>query len=121
MDTKYVLVRLITLLFGESACAKIEKRSDELAKNILDNLKLPEHVTESDIGRSVILTLKELALWMLEQPQNEQFDFDSMNQRFSYNKYDDKIKEVLSDLDRIKKRDDDGGEDVHRHQKGTRE
>ncbi|MAP22803.1 MAG: hypothetical protein CL582_17890 [Alteromonadaceae bacterium] len=46
---------------------------------------------------------------MLEQPQNEQFDFDSMNQRFSYiSKYDDKIKEVLSDLDRIKKRDDDG-------------
>lgn len=109
MDTKYVLIRLITLLFGESTCPKIERRSDELAVNILENLKLPEHVTESDMGRSVTLSLRELVMWMLEQPATEEFDFESMRQRLDFlTRSDEKIHVVIDDLDKMNRRDDDG-------------
>jgi hypothetical protein len=70
MDSKLVLVKIITLLYCESVCHKVRQRSIPLAYDIIARLKLPEQITETDSGRNVIVGLRETVTWMCEQPTN---------------------------------------------------
>lgn len=89
MDSKLVLIKIITLLYCESVCHKVRQRSIPLAHDIIMRLKLPEQVTETDSGRNVIVGLRETVMWMCDQPTDEPFDYYSLSQRVRLNADDD--------------------------------
>lgn len=89
MDTKLILIKAITLLYCESICKRITKRSDELAFEVISRLKLPDKISETNVGRNAIVGLRETLLWMSEHSDEEVFDFNSLVQRVRMNADDD--------------------------------
>lgn len=89
MDSKLVLIKIITLLYCESVCHKVRQRSNPLAHDLIVRLKLPEQVMDTDTGRNTIVGLRETVVWMTDQPENEAFDFNQLAQRVRLNAGDD--------------------------------
>ena len=89
MDSKLVLIKIMTLLYCESVCHKVRQRSNPLAHDLVTRLKLPEQVMDTDTGRNAIVGLRETVLWMIDQPENEAFDFNQLAQRVRLNVGDD--------------------------------
>lgn len=89
MDSKLILVKAVTLLYCESICRRISKRSDELAAEVINRLKVPERVSESSMGRHAIIGLRETLIWMSEHSDEEVFDFNALIQRVRLNADDD--------------------------------
>lgn len=89
MDTKLLLVKAITLLYRESQLGK--RDSNELIKGILTAIKLPESVVETDRGRDVIVSLRNTAYWMCEQPESISYDRSTFLQRIRVACSDDLI------------------------------
>lgn len=108
MDSKLVLIKIITLLYCESICKRISHRSTGLAQDIISRLKLPEQVTETDNGRNVIVGLRETVMWMCDQAENEEFDFNALLQRVRLNAGDDfTVFQAFEDVDRYHNVDDE--------------
>lgn len=89
MDSKLILIKIITLLYCQSICERVRTRSSHLAIDIIDKLKLPETVTETDSGRNIIIALRETALWLAGHDDEAKFDFPSLLQRIRLNAMDD--------------------------------
>lgn len=108
MDSKLVLVKIITLLYCEGICKRISHRSIGLAQDIISRLKLPEQVTETDSGRNVIVGLRETVMWMCDQPEDEPFDFNALLQRVRLNAGDDfTVFQAFEDVERYHDVDDE--------------
>lgn len=88
MDTKLLLVKMISLLYCESLATKVQRRSTDLAATVLQHIKTPEHVTETDQSRATIIGLRETLAWMMDQG-NETYDHNALLQRVRMNANDD--------------------------------
>lgn len=66
MDSKLVLLKLISLIYCETILTNKAKRYDNLAIDLIDRLKLPKFLGDSDMGRSIIISLREFVLWLIE-------------------------------------------------------
>jgi len=103
MDPKLLLVMTITLLYKESLLLnKSAGNSSELAKQLINTIKLPEVVTiDRDTNREVILALRSTVLWMADNSLDYQYDSEELLQRIRVNVGDDQslfdaMKDVVS-------------------------
>lgn len=110
MDPKLALIKIITLLYCESVSTKVKTRSLALAQEVISHLKLPEQITDTDLGRSTIISLRETALWMLNEGMSATFDREHLLNRIRLNANGDgviedtfKIVEGFHELDEEEK------------------
>lgn len=85
MDSKLLLIKIITLLYRESELKDKTNNSIELAKKVISTIKLPESVIDTDDGREVIISLRATAIWMSENPVNHVYDRSMLLQRIRVN------------------------------------
>lgn len=88
MDARLLLIKTITLLYKESLMGDAAGRSNELAKEIVQTLKLPETTMELDKSREILVALRSTVLWMANQADTA-FDRGSLLQRIRVNVADD--------------------------------
>lgn len=83
MDTKLLLIQVITLLFLESLTAtkKGNQSSRALAQKALDYVKPPEAAVLADFSRDPSTKLRDILVWMLHQPENHKFERKDLLQR----------------------------------------
>lgn len=79
MDTKLLLVKVITLLYRENQLKRAP--SLDLVKETLSGVKLPDAVIETDRGRETMVALRATAHWMCEQPENLEYERSTFLQR----------------------------------------
>lgn len=82
MDTKLLLIRIITLLFLESQILKKGNASSRsLAKSALSYIKPPEAAVMADFSKDPLTKLRDILVWMLEQSPDTVFDRNDLLQR----------------------------------------
>lgn len=89
MDSKLVLVKLITLVYLEGSVERHHDRSFDLANQIVSTLKLPEQITETETGRNTIVGLRETIRWMMDEGEKAVYDYSNLLQRVRLNAGDD--------------------------------
>ena len=85
MDSKLLLVKVITLLYRESELENNSNNSADLARSVIASIKLPESVMDTDNGREVLVGLRATALWMTDNPVNHKYDRSVLLQRIRVN------------------------------------
>lgn len=85
MDTKLLLVKLITLLYLESKLPDKSNPSTALATAILTHIKLPDNYTGNDFGRDPLIAMRETARWMVSNPVDTVYDTKEFLQRLRVN------------------------------------
>lgn len=85
MDTKLLLVKLITLLYLESKLPDKSNPSTALATAILTHIKLPDNYTGNDFGRDPLIAMRETARWMVSNPIDTVYDTKEFLQRLRVN------------------------------------
>lgn len=85
MDTKLLLVKIITLLFLESKHPDKTNPSTALITAILTHIKLPENYTTNDFGKDPLISLRETARWMLTNGVEATYDKKELLQRLRVN------------------------------------
>ena len=111
MDAKLLLVKVITLLFRESQNPDKTENSAELVKQIISELKLPDAILDTDKGRETLVSLRQTALWMANNPLQHEYNRAELLQRIRVNCGDDSnLLEAIfegfddiQDLEQIKK------------------
>jgi len=88
MDSKLLIVKIITLLYKESFL-KDSVSSKDLAKEALSLVKIPDGSGEFNTGRDILIALKTTASHMLEEDRQEPYDSDTFLQRIQINCLDD--------------------------------
>lgn len=88
MDSRLLLIKIITLLYKESLVGDSSGRSNELAREAIQSIKLPESVIEMDKSREILVALRSTALWMVGHDETA-FDRDSLLQRIRVNVADE--------------------------------
>lgn len=82
MDSKLLLIKVITLLFLES---QLSKKSNLSSRNIataaLSFIKTPDAAVLTDFSRDSLGHLLEIARWMIATPVTEKFDKSDILQR----------------------------------------
>ena len=82
MDSKLLLIKVITLLFLES---QLSKKSNLSSRNIataaLSFIKTPDAAVLTDFSRDSLGHLLEIARWMIGTPVTEKFDKADILQR----------------------------------------
>lgn len=82
MDTKLLLIRIITILFMESLIFKKGNASSRtLATEALKHVKLQEASVIADFSKDPISKLRDIIIWMLDQSQEHVFDRADLLQR----------------------------------------
>ena len=85
MDTKLLLVKAITLLYRESLMVPRGPGSAALVDNILVVIKLPDSYTTGDFGRDPLVSLRETARVMAQNPVEWVYDKTELLQRLRVN------------------------------------
>ena len=85
MDTKLLLVKLITLLYLESKLPDKSNPSTAVATAILTHIKLPDNYTGNDFGRDPLIAMRETARWMVSNPIDTVYDTKEFLQRLRVN------------------------------------
>lgn len=85
MDTKLLLVKAITLLYRESLMVPRGPGSAPLVDNILVVIKLPDSYTTGDFGRDPLVSLRETARVMAQNPADWVYDKTELLQRLRVN------------------------------------
>jgi len=104
MDAKLLLVKAVTLLFRESQIADYGSGSDDLVRETLNSIKLPESVIETDHGREVLTGLRATVLWLIDRKAERSVDKEALLQRIRVNVGDetwlfDAIEQGIRDID----------------------
>lgn len=108
MDSKLVLVKIITLLYCESLSDKVQQRSTSLCHDIIGRMKISESVTDTDDGRTTLLALRDTANWMIQQPSDYKYDYGSLAQRLRLNAGEDySIVQAFEEVERYSEMDSD--------------
>lgn len=82
MDSKLLLIKVITLLFLESVSNKKNNTSSRgIAKDALTYIKKPDAAVLTDFSRDSLGHLLEIVRWMIDTPANEVFDKNDILQR----------------------------------------
>jgi len=85
MDTKLLLVKLITLIYLESKLDERSNGSTELITSILTHIKLPESYATNEFGKDPLISLRETARWMNANPQDHHYDKHELLQQLRVN------------------------------------
>lgn len=89
MDSKLLLVKIITLLYKESCSPDTSGQSSQLIRSILNTIKFPETGLDVDNSRESLQALRATALWMCENPADHSYDRAALLQRIRVNVGDD--------------------------------
>lgn len=89
MESKLLLVKVITLLYKEALIKEPQARSTALATDVIESIKLPETGTEFSGIRERLLELKKTAAWMVAASDNGPFDKAALLQRIRVASGDD--------------------------------
>ena len=82
MDSKFLLLRIITLLYLESVTLKKGNTSSTtLAKETLKYIATPEAANIADFSKDPVTRLREVLNWMLEQEPEHIFEKNDLLQR----------------------------------------
>lgn len=81
MESKLLLVKVITLLYKEALIKEPQARATALATDVIESIKLPETGTEFSGVRERLLELKKTATWMVAASTNGPFDKPALLQR----------------------------------------
>ena len=81
MDSKLLLIKVMTLLYKEALFKEPQDRSISLAKEIIGMVRLPEGGTEANEFRDRLHELKKTALWMTTTEDSGPFDRNGLLQR----------------------------------------
>lgn len=82
MDSKLLLIKVITLLFLESIANKNNNTSSRtIAKDALNFIKKPDAAVLTDFSRDSLGHLLDIARWMIDTPANEAFNKNDVLQR----------------------------------------
>lgn len=84
MEPKLLLVKLITLLYKENFLSN-STNSAELAREVIQTIKLPEAGVDFDRSRDTTVSLRNTVTWMAEQRSDEKFDTPTLLQRIRVN------------------------------------
>lgn len=75
MDNNLLLVRMITLMFLESHTTKKgDSNSRAIVREALSYIKAPESIQIIDMGQNSAAKIRDIVLWMLDQPTGVPFD-----------------------------------------------
>lgn len=85
MDSKLLLVKVVTLLYRESQLKNRADNPGELVRSVLSTIKNPTIIVDTDFGREVISSFKKTVSWMLEYPLDTEFDKTELLQRIRVN------------------------------------
>lgn len=85
MDSKLLLVKVITLLFKESRYPDKAANSNAVVRELIENIKLPEAGVDFDRSRETLISLRTTALWLLENDNAATTDENSLLQRIRVN------------------------------------
>ena len=89
MDSKLLLVKIITLLYKESCLPENAGQSNQFVRSILNTIKFPETGLDVDTSRESMQALRATALWMCENPPEQSYDRAALLQRIRVNVGDD--------------------------------
>jgi len=82
VDSKLLLIKVITLLFLESVANKKNNTSSRvIAKDALQFIKKPDAAVLTDFSRDSLGHLLEIVRWMIDTPSDEQFNKGDILQR----------------------------------------
>ena len=81
MDTKLLLIRIVTLLFLESQSTSAASSSRTIAKLALEHINLPTGTGTADFSKDSQSRIKDIVIWMLEHPEDHTFDKADLLQR----------------------------------------
>lgn len=85
MDSKLLLVKVITLLFKEAMLSDGAGTSSAIVNEIIDGIKLPDAGVDFDRSRESLIALRTTAKWMLESEDSKHIDQASLLQRIRVN------------------------------------
>lgn len=81
MDTKSILVKAVTLLICENKLTGGEFKSTDLILRCLEKLKLPEQVSETDVGRFAIMNIRQTIYELATNKSREGFEVELVMQQ----------------------------------------
>ena len=89
MNSKTLLVNIITLLFRESQIEGMDERSSALVREVLQSISLPDLSMGFNHDRELIEGLKATAIYMAEAPVGHKYEVNEILQRLKMNTLDD--------------------------------
>jgi len=89
MDSKLLIVKIVTLLYKEHVLQEENPATPDLVKEALGNVQLPEGGGEYNSGRDILISLIATINWMLEE--TEPYDQSSLLQRIRINTEQDQF------------------------------
>lgn len=98
MDSRVILLQSIMLLYWESRLSDATNDSSELVKSLVEDIRLPDNILESDPTRDILIGLRSVALFMCSNRTGHPFDKEALIQRIRLNvKREPDLVEVLAD------------------------
>lgn len=86
MDTRLLLVKIITLLFRNSQLERADDTTLDLVKNIMTALKIPDQpVLNSGNSHDTVTALKDTVYWLIETYSKDAYSKDDLLQRLRLN------------------------------------
>lgn len=85
MDSKLLLVKVITLLYKESILKESGNSSANIANDIVESITLPESAADFDRSRDSIVSLRTTAKSMIDAAPGTEYDKASLLQRIRVN------------------------------------
>jgi hypothetical protein len=85
LDNKLLLAKCITLLYRESLLPEKEDNSAERVRKVIESLKLPELALSVNNERECLVSLKDTALYMCENPLTHTYEKEEFLQRLKIN------------------------------------
>lgn len=88
MDSKLLMVKCITLAYLETLLGQ-NNNSKDLILEVTNTIKIPESSIDVDTGREIIVSLRGIVLWILEQCADAPCDKTQLLQRLRVSTKDD--------------------------------
>ncbi len=86
MDTRLLLVKMITLLFRNSQLDQRDEGAGELIKTVITSLKLPDQpVISNGSSHDTVTALRDTVYWMIDAGKAEAIQRDDLLQRIRIN------------------------------------
>lgn len=81
MNIQTLLVKCITLIYRESQLTVKTENSNELVRTILEDIKINEFSLGANTERDILVGLRDLALEMISNPYDHEYDLEVLLQR----------------------------------------
>ncbi len=88
MDSNLLIVSIIALLYKESLLQDKDNSAD-LATEVIQTIKIPETFIEGDKSRDITISLRQTALWMINNSKGHIYEKSAFLQRIRVNTHND--------------------------------